>query len=69
VVDVLFSQLCGCRAVVPPGVRSGEVSVFCCCFVLVLLLLVQAEGFPRSGLWEWRMSVDLRWSCALLLDL
>jgi len=43
--------------------------VFSCYFVLVLLLLVQAKGFPGSGLWEWRMSVGLQWSCALLLDL
>jgi hypothetical protein len=43
--------------------------VFSCYFVLVLLLLVQAEGFPGSGLWEWQMSVGLRWSCSLLLDL
>jgi hypothetical protein len=31
----LFSQPYGCGAVVPPGVRSGEVGVFLCCFVVV----------------------------------
>jgi hypothetical protein len=38
-------------------------------FSFVVLFLVQIKGFSSSGLWEWRMSVGIRWSCALVLDL
>jgi hypothetical protein len=47
VVDVLFSQPFGCGAVVPSGVRSGEVGVFFCCFVFDFVVVGANRRFPK----------------------
>jgi hypothetical protein len=43
----LFSQPYGCGVVVPPGVRSGEVSVFFCCLCFGFVVVGASRKIPR----------------------
>lgn len=49
-VVVLFSQPYGCGAIIPPGVRSGEVSVLFCCFCFGFVVVGASRRIPRIWL-------------------